>query len=127
MTVHSPVCVIKLSHVVTVFHRLLLIRTVTCRQFPNLTFAPRKTCHHVFTCQQQPLASQLSCHSSLSITNHRPYCKYFFIFFCIFFFFMIFVIYLNSQPILLCYLHNATPSYTFKTFSLYIGRNSFYK
>jgi len=34
------------SHVVTVFHRLLLIRTVTCRQFPNLTFAPRNTYYY---------------------------------------------------------------------------------
>ena len=33
-----------------------MIRTVTCRQFPNLTFAPRKTCHS----GQQPHASTLS-------------------------------------------------------------------
>ena len=33
--------------------------TVTCRQFLNLTFAPRKTCH----IRQQPRASLLSCHS----------------------------------------------------------------
>ena len=27
----------------------LLACTVTCRQFPNLTFAPRKTCHEAAT------------------------------------------------------------------------------
>ena len=30
--------------------------TVTCRQFPNMTFAPRKTCYN----KQQPRASSLS-------------------------------------------------------------------
>ena len=80
MTVHSPVCVIKLSHVVTVFHRLLLIRTVTCRQFPNLTFAPRNTCY----VKQQPHASSLSCHSSLSIQDIFLVLQLFFTFFSIF-------------------------------------------
>src|SRR5699024_4311306 len=42
VTVHSPVRVHIDSHVVTMFQWMLLIRTVTCRQFPNLTFAPRK-------------------------------------------------------------------------------------
>ena len=102
-----------------------MIRTVTCRQFPNLTFAPRKTCHHVFTCQQQPLASQLSCHSSLSITNQRAYCKYFFIFFCIFFVFIIFVIYIAFCLILLCYLHNPSYYIQSKCFLYIIGRNYF--
>ena len=68
-------------------------RTVTCRQFPNLTFAPRKTCHHAaYRTRQQPRASQLSCHSVTSITNTSIYCKRFFSFFstfsrfyCIFF------------------------------------------
>ena len=63
MTVHSPVCVVRTSHVVystfqpskavlRAVHAVLNLRrstndysvTVTCRQFPNLTFAPRKTC-----------------------------------------------------------------------------------
>ena len=39
------------AHPLAVFHTLFLplvdhvVCTVTCRQFPNLTFAPRKTCH----------------------------------------------------------------------------------
>ena len=55
MTVHFSVCVISFTHVVStsVDH---IRDTVTCRQFPNLTFAPRKTCHS----GQQPHASTLS-------------------------------------------------------------------
>ena len=35
----------NLSHVISALR--MVIRTVTCRQFPNLTFAPRKT-YHIF-------------------------------------------------------------------------------
>ena len=47
MTVHSPVCVLIFKTLITLFPALpdVLACTVTCRQFPNLTFAPRKTCH----------------------------------------------------------------------------------
>ena len=46
VTVHFPVCVLRTS---TRFSTLLVdvfnMYTVTCRQFLNLTFAPRKTCN----------------------------------------------------------------------------------
>ena len=70
-----------------VFHRLLLIRTVTCRQFPNLTFAPRNTCY----VKQQPHASSLSCHSSLSIQDTFSFCNYFL------HFFRFFIVFFNVQ------------------------------
>ena len=78
VTVHSPVCVVRNSHVVSYLYLMVisnqfLIRTVTCRQFPNLTFAPRKTCHH----WQQPHASTLSCHSFFSIYDVIHICKVF--------------------------------------------------
>ena len=96
VTVHSPVCVVRNSHVVSYSYpgypigansNQFLIRTVTCRQFPNLTFAPRKTRHS----RRQPRASLLSCHSSLSISERTQNCKYFFCFFSstIFFFFIL--------------------------------------
>ena len=45
MTVHVPVCVLTEPHTDSAkFAAVSLIGTVTCRQFPNLTFAPRKTC-----------------------------------------------------------------------------------
>ena len=58
VTVHSSVCVVRTSHAVMCISQFFLLTaymrhmcandysvTVTCRQFLNLTFAPRKTCH----------------------------------------------------------------------------------
>ena len=48
--------------------------TVTCRQFRNMTFAPRNSPPQ----GRQPHASQLSCHSLSRITQAKKDGKYFF-------------------------------------------------
>ena len=90
MTVHFSVCVLRYISDVSphrqairnFFHTLFLslidhiVCTVTCRQFPNLTFAPRKTCH------EGSNLTLLSYHATATPIIHGHYrkCKYFFIF-----------------------------------------------
>ena len=69
------------------FHTLFLslidhiVCTVTCRQFPNLTFAPRKT-RHILTATSRFIA--IMSQQGLLYTRHFTYASPFFIYFCIF-------------------------------------------
>ncbi len=91
MTVHSSVCVMLLlssKHLCLrriLTHNLLLC-TVTCRQFPNLTFAPRKTCPVLSFHQNSNLTFHRYHATAInSISQHYWYCKTFFLSHCIFF------------------------------------------
>ena len=115
VTVHSPVCVVRTSHVVARrsclsspephIQRAVVIRTVTCRQFPNLTFAPRKTCH----LRQQPLASLLSCHSFFSISEASIFFKPFLR--NIVFFLIQNNLFLPESPVFYCFSYLTTKKY----------------
>ena len=61
-----------------------MIRTVTCRQFPNLTFAPRKTCHQ----GSNLTLHSYQCHSSCYYTPTQKVLQAFFQFFTTFFIFL---------------------------------------
>ncbi len=58
--------------------------TVTCRQFPNLTFAPRKTCHQ----GSNLTLHSYQCHSSCYYTPSPKVLQAFFQFFTTFFIFL---------------------------------------
>ena len=58
--------------------------TVTCRQFPNLTFAPRKTCHQ----GSNLTLHSYQCHSSCYYTPTQKVLQAFFQFFTTFFIFL---------------------------------------
>ena len=60
------------------------IVTVTCRQFPNLTFAPRKTCHQ----GSNLTLHSYQCHSSCYYTPTQKVLQAFFQFFTTFFIFL---------------------------------------
>ena len=60
-----------------------MIRTVTCRQFLNLTFAPRKTCYIYLNSNLALLRYQ--CHNICIIQESFWECKGFFVFFQIHF------------------------------------------
>ena len=89
VTVHSPVCVVRNSHVVSYLYPL----SVSSNQlwFVQWLVASFLTWHSLhgkpamwFLTKRQPHASTLSCHSSLSITNLFSFFKYFFYFFVFF-------------------------------------------
>ncbi|MFR5173915.1 MAG: hypothetical protein ACLTD3_05695, partial [Blautia sp.] len=64
--------------------------TVTCRQFPNLTFAPRKTRHFLAaTSRFIAIMSQ----QGLLYTRHFTYASPFFIYFCIFISTILFILF----------------------------------
>ena len=72
-------CVSQISHGVSGLPGRSLYCTVTCRQFYNLTFAPRKTCD---LSPQQPHASTLSMSQQLLVYKKaREKSRFFFIFF----------------------------------------------
>src|SRR5699024_12314965 len=68
------------SHILTA---ACLVCTVTCRQFLNLTFAPRKTCYIYLNSNLALLRYQ--CHNICIIQESFWECKGFFVFFQIHF------------------------------------------
>ena len=124
MTVHSPVCVIHESAtqvgLTLLFRRiytLLLscisscnscyVCTVTCRQFPNLTFAPRKT--RLSTATSRFFAINVT--ANMSIYEVPQMCNSFFLFFSQIFVF----IFVQSHDFTLhCFFYiNSTPKATY--------------
>ena len=96
MTVHLPVCVSTFPHgfcllcqlcrledILHILTAACLVCTVTCRQFLNLTFAPRKTCYIYLNSNLALLRYQ--CHNICIIQESFWECKGFFVFFQIHF------------------------------------------
>ena len=85
MTVHVPVCVLQDPTLIFRFFETEFFNcTVTCRQFPNLTFAPRKTCHQ----GSNLTLHSYQCHSSCYYTPTTNVLQAFFQFFTTFFIFL---------------------------------------